>query len=411
MANTLNNFGLAELTLKTANKWCTANIDVKIDSAELENIKPEYLRSGAEVFGVTGNYGDVINNVTIPAGIYEVIPDFENCEVGDSTTITIYQSKALCTGLYVSTTPDEDAKLLGFTSTGSFSPIAADPEEAYTGTNTLLDYLVYVPQDTVVSLVEAKFWYSQMHPYVSCRDPYTKQELSAIELADQIIPPTNCEHLGDRTYIDNDDGSTHQVICNQCSEVLNYSESHEYNEGYCWCGASSGSTCEHTNWVYYEESWTDHSSEYDNAQYECRCSSCQCNFRVPHQGDTWPNCPCCGSAVEYIGYVGGDDSGNSDGGGGDSGNTDGGDSGNEYYCTQCSYPVNMINEYEGYCTENNHYNNFHDPEYCSHDKISWQCKATDCWAEGTCCAWDGDDDYRNWISNGICPRCQTGSIS
>ena len=50
-----------KLTLNTAGKWCTSDIEVKVNPADIENIKSEYLRKGVEVFGITGEYGETLN--------------------------------------------------------------------------------------------------------------------------------------------------------------------------------------------------------------------------------------------------------------------------------------------------------------------------------------------------------------
>ena len=198
MANTLNNFGLAEKTLNTAGKWCTADIDVKIDSAELENIKEEYLRSGVEVFGVTGAYGKATENVTIPAGIYEFKFDCGEQEL-NVTGLYYYHNRT-------------DYTRFGYPGSGNTCTLGTfglgstieQPNNALR--NSWLDYLVFVPEDTVISKSSADDWYKVMHPYVSCVDKAADVILTPEEIARLIAP---CSHTGTELYGDPEIGRAH----------------------------------------------------------------------------------------------------------------------------------------------------------------------------------------------------------
>lgn len=225
----LNNFGLAELTLKTANKWCTADIDVKIDSAELENIKPEYLRSGVEVFGITGTYGDAINDVIIPAGIYEIVYR-PTGEWFHPTNINFYYCGALYNSFDV-----ESGNVMGFNgSSGSSSRVFSAGSSAVEPNGSevaWLDYLVYVPNDVTTTRANAEAWYSQMHPYVSCLDQDTKQELSATTLANQIMSTIeeSCPNCGSSDYEEYEG----EMRCNHCYYPYSgYCDEHGYYNTY-----------------------------------------------------------------------------------------------------------------------------------------------------------------------------------
>jgi hypothetical protein len=162
----LNKFELSEKTLKTAGKWCTANIEAVLDPAE---INPEYIRSGVEVFGKVGTYGHSSTElVTIPAGIYELIfnPGSDYYAKG---IFNFYYCGSLYTGFYVPpgnvmtfyrADGDSSSRLFLIGSSAS-NPGGMDES------TTWLEYLVYVPEDMTVSKEDAEGWYSQMHPYVS----------------------------------------------------------------------------------------------------------------------------------------------------------------------------------------------------------------------------------------------------
>ena len=157
MADTLNNFGLAEIkTLKTANKMVLTDIDIKMPVNEIENINPEYIRAGASIFGTEGTYGVAQDSVVIPAGIYEFNQLSEN-EYYGSTAVPCYYMGELLINNKIASQP---GMVYVYTSASEDTPVDF---------SHLISRLVYVPNDTEVSLAEAKQFYGCLSPYTTCK--------------------------------------------------------------------------------------------------------------------------------------------------------------------------------------------------------------------------------------------------
>ena len=464
----LNKFGLAEKTLNTAGKWSVSDIELRVSSAELAKLKPEYLRSGAEIFGLSGSYGSSAE-LKLPAGIYE----FRTTE-GIDTNFGFYHNGA-------------------WTSDGHCSNPTSGP---------LREKLIYVTETQILGAGDLSL-YDKIAPYVSCIYE-DGREATPEALAEYIMNGDariclNCWHIcGDESwdtcpncmYINSRycshgdvsytyDNYQHTITCNDCNKT--WLESHNYNPntGYCACGSyrcqhngdiheyyefisgsegshyywkqcpcgyrltepreeyctyeggtyciychhSIGRDCNQANYVWYEDAWSDNSGEFEQASYQYKCNGCSCNFRAGSQYDTLASCPCCGGTVSYSANP--DEPGSGDGDymvcpwcgqyaydGSVCTSCDYGkdEPGEGYSCPQCGSSVDWTEyPYTGQCTEG-HYVNLHDPEYCSHSKIEWHCNDSDCRSSGTCCEWSGDTDYSEWVSRGICPSCQLSTV-
>lgn len=191
MANTLNNFGLAEKTLNTAGKWCAADISFKISSAEIENIKREYFRNGTRIFGMEGRYGTP-KTQKIPAGIYEIVMDtspFQIAVVVSGVEFyhrgTLYNTLTAKTGeLTFNTTKYKITE-------GSSSSNPSGTKQTDNTALTWLDYLVYVPNDVELPVHSTNVWFELMHPYVQSK--FIDEAISVIPNVDILTEPFNVD--------------------------------------------------------------------------------------------------------------------------------------------------------------------------------------------------------------------------
>jgi hypothetical protein len=455
----LNNFGLAEKTLNTAGKWCVSDIELRISSAELAKLKPEYLRSGAEVFGISGNYGAASGTITIPAGIYEVRPNYT--EADDFTMDFNFYCKAQQSSSFELS----EGYIRVYIGDGNYMNI---PENY----DNLRNYLIYVPQDQAVSHWAGRLFYKVCAPYVSCKDEHGI-EVTPEALVEYIMRSSDsfCPNCGSSDYGEYEGemrcnhcyypysgycaehgyyNTSYEYVCPSCyphqcmcdSRFATESEMEEHqvqshNWYYCSdCGHARpyegdgsdyswvehtcrGTTCNQANYVWYEDAWSDNWSEFEQAYYQYTCEGCSCNFRAGGQYDTLDSCPCCGGTVYYSSDP--DEPGS---GGGDymacpwcgqyaydgnvCNNCDYGkdEPGDGYSCPQCGSSIDWEEyPYTGTCTEG-HDVNLHDPEYCSHTKVNWYCSNAECGSSGTYCSgWSLDSDVEDSVGNGYCPNC------
>ena len=71
------------------------------------------------------------------------------------------------------------------------------------------------------------------------QDTFSHEQYIVLKENEKSVLISGCAHNGEQKVVDNKDGKTHKVICEECDEVIAEKAEHDYSAttGKCACGA------------------------------------------------------------------------------------------------------------------------------------------------------------------------------